>query len=107
MSRGNDKTAVEVKLSSNGSYIFGYRAQVEEYGRAERTRNLIYVFVDVGNSGRLETIKTEHRKNRDGGIPCPELVIIDATEKKSASKLKDDFIWDIPEFDYDIPVLEL
>ena len=107
LSRGNDKTVVEVKLSSNGNYIHGYHAQVEEYGRAERTRNLVYVFVDVGNPGRLETIKTEHWNNRDAGIPCPELVIIDATEKKSASKLKDDFAWDIPEFDYDDPVLGL
>ena len=67
LSRGNDRTLAEIKLSSNGQYHHGYQAQVEEYGRAERTRNLIYVFVDVGNPGRLDTIKKLHAKNKQQG----------------------------------------
>lgn len=31
MSRGNDKTVVEIKLSSNADYIHGYEEQIEEY----------------------------------------------------------------------------
>lgn len=57
LSRGRDKTLAEVKLSSNGQYLHGYQAQVKEYGAAERTINLIYVFVDVGNPRRLKAIK--------------------------------------------------
>ena len=85
LSRGRDKTLAEIKLSSNAQYLHGYQAQVEEYGAAERTRNLIYVFVDVGNPGRLKTIKMLHRKNQIEGKDCPELVIIDARPKKAAS----------------------
>lgn len=85
MSRGNDKTVAEIKLSSNGQYIHGYTDQVQEYGSAERTRNLIYVFIDVGNPQRLKNIKMLHRKNQIEGKDCPELVIIDAREKRAAS----------------------
>ena len=85
MSRGTDKTIVEVKLSSNDQYLHGYQDQVEEYGTAERTRNMIYVFIDVGNPRRLKTIKTLHKKNLFEGRVCPELVIIDARPKKAAS----------------------
>lgn len=30
LSRGNDKTVVEIKLSSNADYIHGYEEQIEE-----------------------------------------------------------------------------
>ena len=33
----------------------------------------------------MKTIKELHRKNQMQGIACPELVIIEATEKKAAS----------------------
>jgi hypothetical protein len=85
MSRGKDKTLAEIKLSSNSQYLHGYQEQVIEYAAAERTRSLIYVFIDVGNPGRLKTIKTLHRKNQIEGKACPELVIIDARQKKAAS----------------------
>jgi len=85
MSRGKDKTLAEIKLSSNGQYLHGYQEQVIEYAAAEHTRSLIYVFIDVGNPGRLKTIKTLHRKNQIEGKACPELVIIDARQKKAAS----------------------
>lgn len=85
LSRGMDRTLAEIKLSSNGQYLHGYQEQVEEYGRAERTRNLIYVFVDVGNPRRLKTLQMLHVKNQNDGKPCPELVIINANPKKAAS----------------------
>lgn len=49
VSRGGDKTIVEVKLSTNTQYLHGYEEQVEEYGKAECTDKMIYVFVDLGN----------------------------------------------------------
>ena len=85
LSRGKDKTLAEIKLSTNNQYIHGYCTQVQEYAKAERTRNLIYVFVDLGNPERLNTLMTMHKKNKKSGIECPELFIIDAREKKSAS----------------------
>ena len=35
MSRGNNKTVVEIKLSSNADYIHGYEEQIEQYVKAE------------------------------------------------------------------------
>ena len=85
ISRGTDKTLAEIKLSSNDEYLHGYQVQVKEYGKAERTRNLIYVLVDVGNPRRVKNIKDIQQINKMKGIECPELVIVDAREKQSAS----------------------
>lgn len=85
ISRGTDKTVVEVKLSSNGQYLHGYQLQLQEYAKAEQTTNQVYVFVDVGNPIRLKTINEIHRRNVASGKPCPELVIVDAKPKKAAS----------------------
>lgn len=86
ISVGADKSICEIKLSSNPQYLHGYQMQVQEYGKAECTENLFYVFVDVGNPGRLRTIVTEHDKNRKSRIKCPELIIINANPQKPASK---------------------
>lgn len=43
LSRGNDKTVIEIKLSSNAQYLHGFEVQIEEYARAENTNNKIYV----------------------------------------------------------------
>ena len=103
LSRGNDKTLAEIKLSTNNQYLHGYKTQVEEYGKAERTKNLIYVFVDVGNPDRLKTITSEHEKNIRNSTPCPELIIIDATDKKAASTYVGDDIFPELKFDFDFP----
>jgi hypothetical protein len=88
ISRGSDKTVTEVKLSSNGQYLHGYETQIELYGKAERTEKTIYVFIDVGNPGRKKTIIERHRSDKRKGIKCPELVIIDARSRSSASTFK-------------------
>ena len=108
MSRGRDKTLAEIKLSSNNQYLHGYQNQIQEYGKGERARKLIYVFVDVGNPGRLKTIKTLHRKNLAQGIDCPELVIIDARKKNAANTYDPEMDnWDV-NFDFgDFPEIDL
>lgn len=100
LSRGMDKTVVEVKLSSNGQYLHGYQMQLKEYGKAEHTENQIYVFVDVGNPGRLKTILEADRVNRANGISCPGLIIVDAQEKAAASTYTEDNV-DLNAFDFD------
>ncbi|SKC09974.1 hypothetical protein SAMN06296386_1261 [Lachnospiraceae bacterium] len=104
MSRGNDVTLAEIKLSSNSQYIHGYEEQIQEYGAAERTDSLVYVLIDVGNPKRVRDIKSLHEKNKALGIKCPELIIIDANERKAASTYKAeesslDFELDIEEMD--------
>ena len=86
ISAGADKSICEVKLSSNPQYLHGYQAQVQEYGKAECTENLFYVFVNTGNPQRLRTIMSAHEENQKAGRKCPELIVIDATIKESASR---------------------
>lgn len=94
LSRGQDKTLAEIKLSSNSQYLHGFVSQIKEYGIAERTNNLIYVFIDVGHPGRKRAIIELREKTITVGKPCPELIIIDACPKSAASTFNDDS-WDI------------
>ena len=103
VSRGNDKTLAEVKLSSNGQYLHGYSIQIERYGKAEETQKLIYVFIDVGNPVRKKTILTLHDKNLSEGRRCPELIMIDATKKSAGSTFETDD--DLSQIDLDFDAL--
>jgi len=85
VSRRGDKTIVEIKLSTNTQYLHGYEEQVEEYGKAECTDNMIYVFVDLGNLGRLKKITDTHQLNLRNQKKVPELMIIDVIAKNAAS----------------------
>lgn len=86
VSRGADKTIVEIKLSTNQQYLHGYERQILEYGKAENTQSFIYVFIDLGNPGRLKTIQQKQEENIALGKNVPHLVVIDSRPKDSASK---------------------
>lgn len=85
VSRGGDKTIVEIKLSTNDQYLHGYEEQVEEYSRAECTDKMIYVFIDLGNPGRLKKLTNVHDANIKNDKKVPELLLIDSTAKAAAS----------------------
>lgn len=119
ISRGNDKTLAEIKLSTNPQYLHGFKDQIKEYAKAERTRNLIYVYVDLGNPGRRNSIMKLQREMKFQGKPCPDLIIIDARPKKPASTYNSEEGsdgWDnilnqppmeIPDVKFDIQDIEL
>lgn len=86
VSRGQDITILEVKLTSNPQYLHGYEVQIEEYGKAEMTDKMIYVLVDLGNPLKVRKVQDVHDRKVDEDIRVPELVVIDATKKESASK---------------------
>lgn len=86
VSRGQDITIIEVKLTSNPQYLHGYEVQIEEYGKAEMTDKMIYVLVDLGNPLKVRKVQDVHDRKVDENIRVPKLVIIDATKKESASK---------------------
>lgn len=86
MSRGNDKTVVEIKLSSNADYIHGYEEQIEEYAKAEGTTQRVFVYVKVGNPVRDDKIESLHKSKLEKGENPPELFIIDSQKQTSASK---------------------
>lgn len=86
VSRGNDKTVVEIKLSSNDDYIHGYEEQIEEYAKAEGTSQRVFVYVKVGNPIRDKKIEELHAKRLNMGDNPPKLFIIDSQKQTSASK---------------------
>lgn len=85
ISRGADKTVIEVKLSTNSQYMHGFTTQIQEYAKAEQTENMVYVFIDLGNPKKAERLQQTHDQEFNCGNNPPELIIIDASEKKSAS----------------------
>lgn len=86
ISRGMDKTVVEIKLSSNDDYMHGYEEQIEKYAKAEGTRKRIFVYVKVGNPIRDNKIEQRHKERTESGENPPFLFIIDSQKQSSASK---------------------
>ena len=86
ISRGNDKTVVELKLSSNQDYMHGYEEQVEKYAKAEKTPNMVYVLVDVGNPIRVNKLIKQYEQDIEEGKWVPEVITIDSKKQLSASK---------------------
>ncbi|MGX8705010.1 MAG: hypothetical protein ACSW8J_00380 [bacterium] len=85
VSRGQDKTVIELKLSSNSQYLHGYKVQIQQYAKSEKTQNMIYIFVDVGNPGRRKKLEELIEEDQLSDGIFPETIIIDATEQRSAS----------------------
>lgn len=86
LSIGKDVTVVEVKLSSNPQYLHGFEIQIEEYAKAENTDKKVYALIDMGHPAKVTKIKNKYLEMKKNGKNPPYLIIIDAQEKKSASK---------------------
>lgn len=86
VSRGNDKTVIEVKLTSNSRCVHGLQVQIEEYAKAEQTNNKIFVLIDNGkNSQRVQSVlKAREQMISEGKSPAT-IFNIDANPKASAS----------------------
>lgn len=82
-----DKTLVEVKLTRNsGQLIHGLEIQLEEYSKAEETKNLIYLVIDNGGSKKkINEMYDVYNKFKDDKKK-PYLIFVDAIPKESASK---------------------
>lgn len=85
ISRGNDKTVIELKLSSNTQYMHGYTDQIRQYAKSENTDNMIYVLVDIGHPGRVKKLKEKVEEDGYSDEVVPEVYVIDSTEQVSAS----------------------
>jgi len=91
-SNGNRaKVLVELKLSGNPNLAHGFKTQVEIYKNAENTDKAIYLVINNGegerNLERLDEAVAEAKEEaRKTGKRIPEVVIVDARPKPSASK---------------------
>lgn len=89
-SQGNgSKICVELKLSQNQNVLNGLLHQLPQYQRGEGANKGIYVVLDSGNPSKsycqlIECIE----KYKSSGQSTNHIILIDATEKLSASKLK-------------------
>lgn len=87
VSRGTDKTVIEVKLTSNQQCVHGFETQIEEYAKAENTSNKIFVIVNTGaNSGRIQSVRKKQEEMLTRGLSPATIVEIDAIPKQPASK---------------------
>ena len=88
ISRGTDKTVIEVKLASNKDCFHGYDVQIEEYAKAEKTKKKIFVYVeDEEQPTRLERISACQANKAAEGLNPPTIFVVDAKEKASASNI--------------------
>lgn len=89
ISRGIDKTVVEVKLTSNQDCVHGLEVQIEEYAMAEGTDKKIFVIVDTGsNSYRVGRVMQKRDEMISLGLSPATVVAVNAIPKASASKYK-------------------
>lgn len=93
ISRGIDKTVIEIKLSSNPSTLHGFEVQIEEYAISEEASNKVFLLVDNGADGskaRIDAVYESYERRKTQGNNPAEIILIDAKPKKSASKYKPD-----------------
>ena len=77
---------VEIKLST-GKVVHGYTTQLRVYEEAEKSFNSIFLVIDVGNhKSKLRSILAEKNKQTAKKIRTPEIVVVDAIRKPSASR---------------------
>ena len=86
VSRGQDRTVVELKLSSNSDYMNGYESQIQQYADAEGTPNMLFILVDNGHRIRTNRLIEQYNNDLRAGKKVLEVVIVDANMRESASK---------------------
>lgn len=89
ISRGEDKTVIEIKLTSNNDCLHGFEVQIEEYAKSEGTDNKIFIIVDNGrSSSRIKQVKDSYEKRLKADENPATVIVIDAKLKGSASIYK-------------------
>ena len=83
------KYLVEMKLSCNPKLLDGYTVQLDAYAASEKTQRSALVVVKVNGKGQqLEQLIALNKNLAREGKRCPDLHIIDAVPRQSASKRK-------------------
>ena len=84
------KVLIEVKKASSGSMLAGFLKQLPAYEKAERTINSFYLVIyDKETAGNnIKKLMNKKKELDHQEKKCPEIIIVDAIEKPSASKLR-------------------
>lgn len=89
ISRGTDKTVIEIKLTSNSETVHGFEVQIEEYAKSEETQSKIFLLIDNGKASyRVNQVRDSYEKRKSNGENPAHVVVIDAKPKASASNYK-------------------
>ena len=91
LSRGaKGKTVVEIKRSSNPDLIHGYVTQLPLYMKAEKSDFGIFVIIkeDNRNQESIQSVQDKYDSLVESGEYAPEIIIVDARPRESASKVK-------------------
>ncbi|OAA85087.1 hypothetical protein [Clostridium ljungdahlii] len=89
ISRGVDKTVIEIKLTTNKETVHGFEVQIEEYAKSEKTNNKIFMMIDNGGpKKRINDVYKIYEERKSKNKNPAEIVLIDAKPKDSASKYK-------------------
>jgi len=88
VSKGLTKVNVEMKLSKNPKLLHGYENQLPIYDKAEKTNNSIFfiVLLDESHMKSVKKVFDYRLKNETLDKKLPQIIVVDATIKKSASK---------------------
>lgn len=86
ISRGSDKTVIEIKLTSNPDCVHGLEVQIEEYAKAEDTDKKIFVLVNTGqNESRVSSVLKKREEMLASGLNPARVIVIDTKVKNAAS----------------------
>ena len=86
ISRGQDITVVELKLSSSADYMHGYQEQIQRYAKAEGTNNMVFILIDNGHRKRAKHLIEQHETDIRDGKAVPAIIVVDANTQLSASR---------------------
>ena len=86
----NKKVLIEIKKASSSKLQAGFTKQLPAYEKAERTTESFYLVIkDKANTDTaIKKLLDTRDEQLHQGKKCPEVIIIDALEKPSASKLR-------------------
>jgi hypothetical protein len=77
---------VEIKLST-GKVVHGYTTQLGVYEEAEKSFESVFLVIDVGKlDSKLKAILEHKNKQAAKKVRTPEIVVVDAIRKPSASR---------------------
>jgi hypothetical protein len=80
------RVLVETKLSSNQNLVHGFTTQLTEYEKAEGTFSSVFLVINVGiGLKRIKDVQQLASAAALKGQQVPEVVVVDARPKKSAS----------------------